>query len=1029
VPRACFGILGPLEVQVSGRSVEIGARQLRRLVCVLLLVPGRPVPTDMVVECLWPDAGADVVRPDRPAKTLGIYASRLRQLLPEGTGPRWDVRGYRLDIGREDLDARQFEARLEAAPAIGDDPVGAAEILRGALRLWRGPALADCRDEHWTLGAVARLEELRLNARERLIDARMACGEESSLCGELDHLVGEHPLRERFWAQLMLALYRSGRQAEALRAYQRLRRVLGEELGIEPSHELSELEVSMRRQDAELGPRVLTRGGTRISAQSKDGEPVGVDLAETDHRLSVAQGQRGNLPTLLTSFVGRERELKEVGELARSHRLVTLTGPGGVGKTRLALRVADDLSASTDAAFLVDFAPIRDPSEVDPLVASVLGVKPPPGVSVREGVVSAVGNENLLLVLDNCEHLVSSCTDLCRVLLQSCAGLCLIATSRQPIGVDGEVLYRVPSLGLPAPGVSTLSDIAGEDSVRFFVQRAQAQQPSFRLDESNAAVVSAICRRLDGIPLALELGAARLRVLSLSQVNDLLVERFRLLRDERGRTRLPRHRTLSALIDWSYELLEEGERSLLRRLAVFSGGFDLDSVCALVGAHGDDQWGVLECLVSLVDKSLVQADSSGDTSHYSLLETIRQYALEKLLDAEGDEGLAMLRDAHALVYLDLAEQAAPMLISAAQFVWLDRLDLDFDNLRLAFSHLAGKSGAASSTRQAMRLLVALDTLFDWRGHISELMAFTAALERRAEAAAGDPLSVRFALMRLKLLARGDPTAAVVQLEQTLDDARRIGAEGLIALVLNRKAWLSWMTGDRAGSVLAHAEAVLAGRRSGEPTPLAIALAGAGASLRDRLEALELFEAAGDAFGQSITLCNLGATALDAGDSAGARAYCERALPTLEAAGLDASDPMVLLNLGTALVGEGEHRTARALYTRAIEIARRHNQERQLGYGLFGIGLCASRDGDLVTAATLYGAARLRFEKSHFAIGPAEQHVVEEDEACVRAGLGNEKFVAAVDRGRSLSRDDAIDLALGRLGPLMPARSGNPPVGR
>jgi DNA-binding SARP family transcriptional activator len=570
-----FGILGPLELRLDGEAVDIGPMQLRRLLSILLLAPGRPVPLDTMVECMWPEDGPAATQPDNQVKTLRIYISRLRKVVPADIGPFFDVRGFRLHVEPEDVDAVQFEVLLAGSPQpVSASPRRSASKLRAALALWRGPALADCRDELWAIGAAARLDELRLAAIERLTDARLELGEHVLLCPELEHLVREHPLRERFWGQLILALYRSGRQADALRAFQRIRRRLGEELGIEPNRELAELEAAVLNQDALLDvPRRVEELGS-VSDGDADGDEAsdGGETAVSDSRRSVGgpattrPGPFGRVRARpLTSFVGREQEMADITALIESRRLVTLTGPGGVGKTRLASELLRQLCDQTgnDSIFFADLATLREGDDVFSFVALVLGVKVGQTDSVLDVLSRAIGDETLLLLLDNCEHVAAACASLCTVLLPVCRGVGVLATSIRPLGVEGEAIYAVPSLPVPAAGTVDALSVAAEASVRLFVERASAVQRSFRLDESNAPNVATICRRLDGIPLALELAAARLRVLSTVEICSGLDERFRLL-SAASSDQLPHHRTLEALIDWAYELLDADARWLLR---------------------------------------------------------------------------------------------------------------------------------------------------------------------------------------------------------------------------------------------------------------------------------------------------------------------------------------------------------------------------------------------------------------------------------------------------------------------------------
>ena len=1037
--RARFGILGTLQVVSDETVVPIEALQLRRLVACLLLVPGRPVGNRDLVECLWPDAD-NAPRPRDPDATLRVYASRLRTMLPAGVGLPRDVRGYRLEVERDDVDAGRFEQLLAAATAAGPgEPAVAAEKLRDALALWRGQALSEFRDEAWALGAAVRLDELRVVALERLNDARLALGGHRELCGELEHHVDEHPLRERLWAQLMLALYRSGRQADALRAYQRLRERLVDELGIEPSRELVELEAAVLRHDRslDLPPAAPPAGATGAEAVPDSAAPAGAGDAEVASRLRQPL-QRAplphNLPAQLTSFVGRERETGEVRNLLGESRLLTLTGPGGSGKTRLALEVGGRfMEESGIPVWLVELAALTDPAEVEPTVAAVLGVKAPPGIAAGEALGEALRAEEMLLVLDNCEHLVGACATLADTLLRACPGVRSLATSRERLGVEGEVVYRVPTLSVPARSTDDLRAIAREDSVRLFVERARSQQPAFVLDGSNAQRVASLCRRLDGIPLALELAAARLRVLSLAQVHDRLDERFRLLVGG-ARTRLQRQQTLEALIDWSYDLLARHEQVALRHLAVFTGSFDLDAAEAVLEASGGQAWGVLDQLSSLVDKSLVVAETTGEASRYRLLETIRQYALDKLASEEGSAALEGLRDAHAAYYLGLVERAAPALSSPEQFTWLDRLDLEFDNVRAALGYLVAAEG---STAAALSMVVGLGRFVEWRGHESELFAATDALEDRPEVASTDALAVQAGLVRARLLGQTDPGRAIARLEGLLPRARELADDALLGEVLGRLSWMQWSTGEYVASALAHEQALEVVRRAKAYLPLLLVLNGQAASRDERLEALRMATAAGDEIGRYLVLCSLGAAALDDGDVAAARTYFEEALPIIERprpgaraerlvaadvdhVALDAVEtqatslmPSLLVNLGTALVLDGEVERAQPIYRRALDAARRHLDDRQAGYGLFGLALCEARSGDPGLAATLHGAAEQQLERAGFALEEAERRMAADDAAALTAQLGARAFEAARARGRGLAKDVAIDLALGR----------------
>ena len=402
-----------------------------------------------------------------------------------------------------------------------------------------------------------------------------------------------------------------------------------------------------------------------------------------------------NLPLELSSFVGREKELAEVRRLLESSRLLTLTGSGGCGKTRLALAAGELVEGFEDGVWVVDLAPLADPSLVPQAVASTLGVREQPGRLPTGTLSDYLGSKKVLLILDNCEHLVGACAELAEALLRSCPGLGVLATSREALGITGEVAWPVPALSLP--DVRRLPDIESllhYESAPLFVERAAAVRPTFALTEQNAVAVAQICYRLDGIPLAIELAAARAKVLSVEQIAERLDDCFRLLAAG-GRTAMPRHRTLHATMDWSHELLPDEERALFRRLSVFAGGFSLEaaeSVCAGEDLERDD---VLELLSHLVDKSLVVTSDRDGETRYRLLETIRQYTREKLSES-GEAG--QVREWHAGYYLALAEAAEPELKGERQVAWLERFERDHDNLRAAMRWLLERGESEKAAR-------------------------------------------------------------------------------------------------------------------------------------------------------------------------------------------------------------------------------------------------------------------------------------------------------------------------------------------
>jgi len=673
-----FGILGPVQAVRDGRELELGGPRRRVLLALLLVAGGRVIPAERLAEELWgrcPPPGA--------AGTLRAHVSRLRALLRPDAALLARGGGYALAAEPGLLDANRFE-RLAGAgrEALGHGEAAvAASRFREALGLWRGQALADVAEVESLTLEGARLEELRVVVTEGRIEADLALGMAAEVTGELEALVAGHRVRERLWRLLVLALYRSGRQADALAACRRARTLLAGELGIEPGEELRALERAVLRQEV---PAAAPRQA------------------------------RHNLPVRLTSFVGRERELAAVEGLVGEARLVTLTGAAGAGKTRLAVEsAAAAVERFGDGVWLVGLAGIADAGLVPSVVMEALGVRQSGDVPVMEALRWRLRSAELLLVLDNCEHLLGACADLATALLGSCPGLRVLATSREPLGVPGEAVYLVPPLAVP-PETADAQALAGAPAVRLFLARGAGARTGTGPQAAPVAVVARICRELDGLPLAIELAAARASVLSAEEIAAHLADKFRFLAWRRP-VADPRHQTLKAAIGWSYDLLSELERRVFGELSVFAGGFTLATVAAV--CCGGDEAAALDLVDQLAAKSLVVAEPVAGGTRYRLLETIRQYAAAALAEA-GEAGPA--RQRHAEAFLRLAEEERG----------LEVLAREQDNFRAALDcTLAGGAPAGP------RLARALGGFWLARGLFSEAEGW---LERALAAGPADP---------------------------------------------------------------------------------------------------------------------------------------------------------------------------------------------------------------------------------------------------------------------------------------------------
>ena len=762
------GVLGPLEVtDAAGRPVHVGGQRVRALLILLALDAGRVVSARSLIERLWPDE-----RPADAANALQSLVSRLRVALRQAGLPAAVLEssavGYRLAVPAEAVDALAFQAQARAgreALASGD-AVTATRLLRVALACWRGPALADVAGEEFAAAPAARLAELRNAALLDRIEADLALGQAGPVpIGELRELTAAEPLAERPTALLMRALAATGRQAEALAVYQRTRDLLADSLGVDPSPQLDQAYLAVLRQEV-MAAVAPPAAAVRVDGASAAAAPVAPAVASP---VDGAPARRGDAWYQPTSFVGRNQDLIGVLKQLAAERLVTLTGPGGVGKTRLAAEAAARLAGSawfTGSAWFAELAPVAEPSEVPYAVLDAFGLRERSlGLRGSDGAAdpldrlcTALAAREAVLILDNCEHLIDAAAVLAARLLADCPGVRVLATSREPLGIGGETLFPVSPLAAPpaSPAVSRPAGPVGPagsarpagpeglagsyPAVRLFADRAAAVLPGFTLNPANEADVARICRALDGMPLAIELAAPWLRTLAPAQLAERLAERVAERLDDRfalltGGSRIaqPRHQTLRAVVDWSWQLLSEPERALARRLAIFPAGATLaaaEQVCAdpapaeapsaarqetegqrTVGADTLPQPSVLPALSGLVGKSIItMTDAPGGCApRYRTLETVRAYGLERLAEA-GEESAT--RDAFARYYLDFAETADPLLRAADQIRWFRELLAEQDNVNAALRWTVGRRDSDT----ALRLVRALGYYWMQRGY-------------------------------------------------------------------------------------------------------------------------------------------------------------------------------------------------------------------------------------------------------------------------------------------------------------------------
>lgn len=991
-----FHILGPLEVSDGDSLVSLAGAQ-RSLLALLLLSANEVVSADRLIEELW---GEEVPESGRAA--LQVRMSQLRKALGSAGG-RIATRapGYLLNVDRDELDLYRFEHLV--GEADGAEPAEAAAKLREALGLWRGPPLVDLSDASFAQPAIRELEELRLAAVEKRIDADLELGRQADLIGELTKLVEEYPLREHLHAQLMLALYRSGRQAEALATYQSARRVLVEQLAIEPSAQLRQLEQAILRQNAslDLGATVAPRAPP-ATVMSEPSPPAPQEHQNAPH----------NLPAQVSSFVGRERQLSEIRQLLARARVITLTGSGGVGKTRLALQLAASMSdGSGDGPWFVDLAPLTDGTLVAAKLAGVLGVPEQPGRPLPQSLIASCRERQVLVVLDNCEHVIDEAANIADQLVHGCPRMTILATSREPLAIEGEHLYRVPSLFVPPPGADP-DPLLACDAVRLFAERARQQCSGFAVGPHNVSAVRRICRRLDGIPLAIELAAARLRTLPLDEIDNRLDERFRLL--TRGhRNTPPRQQTLAALIDWSYDLLTPEEREMLDRLSVFAGGFDLRSAEAVAGADSDSPNGVLDQLTALVDKSLLQADDVG-SGRYRLLDTVREYATAKLV-ARSQIAASALRAAHRDHYLALAETAAPYLIGHGQTEWLDRLEFEVDNLRAAISNSLQDANPAAT----LRLGRALCYFWLYRQPQAEgAAALSAALDLPdAQPSALTRGRALVALAVLLTMITGEYNAAAARAQEALAIARAHRDEHLRAEALHVLALINGSRGNDQAHLELTGEGLALATSLADPHLMALFLMTRGASphlsraerVRTVQKSLNLSRQTGNKVLYLGTLNNLSYLELEEGKLSVARARLAEGVRLAREIGDRRGLSLVSCTLGFASYLDSADTDAGAMFKQALATAQRNGDPLMVAYADLGLALVASRTGDAHAAALLHGTADAIHEKLGAHFDSLESRLRDADLTRLRAVLGDSAFQAAYAAGHA---PDAI--AAGRI---------------
>jgi predicted ATPase/DNA-binding SARP family transcriptional activator len=932
-------LLGPVEVAVDDATHRLPGAGERALLALLALQAGRVAPAERLVDALW---GEEL--PANPANALQLRVSKLRRALAAmGAEPSVVVTrppGYLLGVRPGQVDALRVVTDVQAGrelAAVGDVD-GALDAYRRAEEAWRGPALAEFGDVPWALGESRRLEELRVAATEERLALELGAGRHAEVLDEIEGLVAEHPLRERPYGLLMLTLYRAGRQADALAVFQSARRVLDEELGLDPSPELRDLEAAILRQDEEL------------AAPERRAVP----------------SVRPNLPERVASFVGRDEDVASLVGLVGESRCVTVTGAGGLGKTTLAVEAARVAGREfPDGAWFVALAGLTADEQVVGRVADVFGLPPTEPLhreTAETRLARQLGHRRALVVLDNCEHLVDASARVVQALLTACPHLVVLATSREPLGVAGEVQYALAPLETATVGGDGAS-LVDVPAVRLFVDRARAASRSFVPGEEDLAVVAQLCEKLDGLPLAIELAAARVKTLPVRQLQARLDDRFRLLTTG-PRTADARQQTLRATVDWSYRLLEDAEQVLLRRLGVFRGPWAVDDAEEVCGREPLDGVEVMDGVGHLVDRSLVVPVADGE--RFRMLETIRQYAAELLADS-GELDEVMTR--HLVHLLEVVEEAEPHLRTAEQVDRRERLRLRHDDLVAALAYCAAHPGTHGEA--GLRLAAGLG----WFWYLGDHDEGRRHLHALLDAVPGASPAVRGrAWQALSMVGR--PSACVVHPSRSCADAtaeslRLLEAAGDRAGVALSRILLVVEAppdgAEEALGLLAQAEEVLAAgsweRALADFVRMEVLVrsgsADDGIAAGDRAAAE--FERLGDLWGVSAVRAHQAHNLRAAGRLADALPVYDQALEVARRAGLYNTVQLAGAEAGLAHLAIGDEERARALLEEARAVARRFGYRGGEGLAAVGFGHLARRAGRLEEAEAAFadGARLLR----------------------------------------------------------------------
>jgi predicted ATPase/DNA-binding SARP family transcriptional activator len=987
-------LLGGFRVSVGSRTIDGGVWRLRKaaaLVKLLALSPGHRLLREQIMDLLWPDSGRKTA-----SNNLRRTLHAARKVLDPHTGARYlasEDESLVLCPNRDLwVDVEGFEDAAATAHC-SHDPAA----YRTALDLYSGELLPGDHYEGWAEGPRRRMREAYLSLLLGLACLYEERGDYQSAIEALRSGLVEEPTREEAHVGLMRVYAHLGSHGEALAQYSRLEEVLLRELGTEPT----------------TSSRTLKE---KIAAGRFPPKEVPSPAPLTEQAIGTG---KHNLPAARTTFVGREREMLEVKRALAMTRLLTLTGAGGSGKSRLALEIAKDLIGTySGGVWLVELAPLSEGELVPQAVAGALGVLQRPGEPLTETLIDTLQVKNLLLIIDNCEHLIERTAQLVDLLLGACSRLRVLATSREALNVEGEVKWLVPPLSAPDPRRSpTAEELETSESARLFLLRARNRNSSFTFVPENAQSAAQICRQLGGIPLAIELAAARVGTLSAEEISERLEDSLGLL--SRGpRTAIPRQRTLRAALDWSYILLSEAEKQLFRRLSVFAGGWTLEAPETLGVVGGVEQDDILDLLSGLVDKSLVTAEGAeGGRTRYRMLEPIRQYALEKLEESGEVEDTKL---AHALHFLDLAEEAESEVFGPGEVEWFDRLEGELDNIRVAFSWMVGDADPELGLRLAgaLRLFWYVRTRYgEWRGLLEEALT---------KGGVASPAAQAKALVAVGWLAFGQ--GDLDRIKESAKEGLRLSEEAELgaaqsAIFYTLLGHACCVEGDFERATMLLEEGLALSREADDAEAIVYSLTilvWALAEQEDYEQAKEFFEEGlalsqkrGNTFWRRALRGNFGMTFRfrEQGDLERAAAFFEEDLALEREAGDKNGLASKLSDLAEVEILRGDLKRARALYEESLTLSREIGSKHRLIYGLEGLTCVAGAEGESLRAARLFGTVEALREATGIPLLPSERTFEEPYVLRARSQLGAAVWEEAFAEGKAMTLEQALEYAL------------------